>query len=100
MGVGGGAERYALHRTGAQTWTIEDHTQAPGRPERVLARIGASSENYVDVEWTAGIPLPTHYMTARYALEDLTRWAATPRGPTRPIPIPHFPPPASRSARH
>jgi len=85
--------QYALQRVGRRRWLVKDvrHPQSAAPP---LGRATLTEDDQVEVSWDASVPLPVLYATLEDVLENLEEWAHRPRGATKPIPIPHFPPPA------
>jgi len=84
--------RFALRRTVEQTWMIV-HAQAPEFAVRPLAHIRVDDDDVAEVIWTAPLPLPVSYATPEDALESLEAWERGRAGATKPVPIPHVPPP-------
>ncbi len=84
--------RFALRRTGEQTWMIV-HAHAPEFAVRPLAHITVDDDDVAEVTWTAPLPLPVIYALPEDALESLEAWERGREGATKPVPIPHFPPP-------
>ena len=85
--------RFALHRIDEVTWEIRD-SRLPVYAARPVAHITISDDDQVEVIWAAPLPLPVTYATLEDALGSLEDWAHRQPGVTKPIPIPHFPPPA------
>ncbi|WP_314506808.1 hypothetical protein [uncultured Microbacterium sp.] len=89
--------RFALRRTMDQNWVIVD-ADAPELAVRPLAHIRVDEDDMAEVTWTAPLPLPVIFATPQDAVESLERWERPREGPTKPIPIPAFPPPRLSSA--
>jgi hypothetical protein len=85
--------RFALHRIDQVTWEIRD-SRLPAYASLPVAHISVGDDDQVEVFWSAPLPLPVAYATLQDALDSLEDWAHSQRGATKPIPIPHFPPPA------
>lgn len=85
--------RFALRRTVDRTWMIV-HAGAPEFAVRPLAHITIDDDDVAEVVWTAPLPLPVVYATPEDALETLESWERRGEGAAKPVPIPHFPPPA------
>lgn len=87
-----GQARYALVKTDRRNWEIHDLTlRAPA--SQPVAELLMSEDDRVEVVWITPIPLPIQYATAQDVLADLILWERRGRGSTKPIPIPHRPPP-------
>lgn len=86
------AIRPRLRRVDATAWVIEDRMRSRTDPARMLGRIVEVDETCVEVTWLAPFPLPTRYLSAADALEDLERWRTRSDPSDRPVPIPHLPP--------
>ena len=82
--------RFALERVDDRSWIIRD--TRPGR-SRPVGRMLVSEDDDVEIVWAPSVPLPVVFATPEDALESLENWARGGRGATKPIPIPHFPPP-------
>jgi hypothetical protein len=87
------ARRFALQWVDQRTWLITD-IHNPGYGAHPLGRIIVTDDDQVEVTWDAPVPLPVLYSSLEDVIESLEEWAHRPRGATKPIPIPHFPPPA------
>jgi hypothetical protein len=85
--------QYALQRIGRRMWLVED-VQHPLRATQPLGRVTLTEDDQVEVSWDEHVPLPVLYATLDDVLESLEEWAHRPRGATKPIPIPHYPPQA------
>lgn len=85
--------RFAVQRIDHRTWLIKD-IHDPVYAAHPLGRITMTEDDQIEVTWDAPVPLPVLYATLEDVLEDLEAWARRPRGATKPIPIPHYPPPA------
>lgn len=84
--------RFALQRIDDSRWVIRD-AGMPAYAARPIAHITMFEDDDVEVVWTAPLPLPVVFATPQDAVESLETWSRGRRGPTKPIPIPHFPPP-------
>ena len=86
--------RFAVHRIDHRTWVIRD-SQLPGSAARPVAHMTLTDDDQVEVSWGAPLPLPVSYATVQDAVDSLEDWVhGQQQGSTKPIPIPHFPPPA------
>jgi hypothetical protein len=86
------SRRFALHRVDERTWMIE-HIDGAAHATDPVGHVTVTEDDQVEVRWDMPVPLPVLYATLEDALESLEDWAGRPRGATKPIPIPHFPPP-------
>lgn len=84
--------RFTLQRIDERTWMIE-HLDSAARETDPVGHITVTEDDQVEVRWDMPVPLPVLYATLEDALDSLEDWAGRPRGATKPIPIPHFPPP-------
>jgi hypothetical protein len=84
--------RFALERVDDYSWIIRD-TRSRTYMAQPIGRILVSEDDDVEVLWASSVPLPVVFATPEDALESLENWARGRRGSTKPIPIPHFPPP-------
>jgi hypothetical protein len=84
--------RFALERVDDRTWVIRD-THSQIFSAQPIGRMLVSDDDDVEVVWASSVPLPVVFATPEDALESLENWALGRRGATKPIPIPHFPPP-------
>lgn len=83
--------RFALHRIAESRWVIRDaHMTDVARP---VAHITLVEEDDFEVVWASPLPLPAVYASPEDAVSSLETWSRGRRGSTKPIPIPHFPPP-------
>ncbi|SFR92415.1 hypothetical protein SAMN04487846_0646 [Microbacterium sp. cf046] len=87
------AHRFAVHQIDAYRWEIRD-SQRPAYASRTVAHLTVTDDDQVEVVWGAPLPLPVTFATVEDAVDSLEEWAHRQRGATKPIPIPHFPPPA------
>ena len=85
--------RFGLQRVDATSWVIRDAHQ-PEYAARAVAHITVTEDDQVEVIWAAPLPLPVTFATIEDAVDSLEDWTHRQRGATKPIPIPHFPPPA------
>ncbi|MDX2376718.1 hypothetical protein M4I32_07885 [Microbacterium sp. LRZ72] len=80
-------------------WRICDASMPPDDPRRVIAYI-ESDDDGVDVLWLSGDRRPARYGTLEDALAAADARVVTAPGEdraSRPVPIPHFPPPRAAS---
>lgn len=89
----GAAPRFVLIRLDDGGWVIQDR-RPPHDGVRVAARIAITEEDEVHVVWLSPTPLPVRYARPEDVLVSLEMWQLRPHGSTKPIPIPHFPPPS------
>ena len=84
--------RFALEQVDPSTGVIRDRhaTDAAAPP---IARLTLNEYEQVDVAWGVPLPLPVTFANLQDAVDSLDEWAHRKRGATKPIPIPHFPPP-------
>jgi len=85
-------QRFMLERVDPSTWVIRDMraTDAAAPP---IAHLTLNENEQVEVTWGVPVPLPVTFANLHDALDSLDEWAHRKRGATKPIPIPHFPPP-------
>jgi len=83
--------RFVLRRTVHDSWVIV-HARVPEFAVRPLAHITVDDDDIAEVVWTGPLPLPVSYVTPQAALESLEEWERGRPSPTKPVPIPHFPP--------
>jgi hypothetical protein len=81
---------YELRRVNEMEWIITDRRYHAHDSRRTVARIFEVDTNECEVVWLRDLPFRTVYASALDALGELT--AAAPRH-TKPIHIPHTPPP-------
>jgi hypothetical protein len=84
--------RFALQRVGQSLWLITD-IRDPTYAAHPVGHAAVTDDDRVEVTWDAPVPLPVLFATLNDVLDSLETWANRPRGSTKPIPIPHFPPP-------
>ncbi|HYJ48460.1 MAG TPA: hypothetical protein VEX12_00970 [Microbacterium sp.] len=89
------SQRFVLQRLGGRNWVIRDHGRRRDTSD-VIAQIALTDDDDFEVAWLDHIPLPGRYSTPEDAVADLQVWKDRQRGSTKPVPIPHFPPPASQ----
>ena len=87
-----GQTRYALVKRDRRSWAIHDLT-LPAPASHPVAELLISEDDQVEVVWITPTPLAIRYATVQDALDDLILWERRGRGGTKPIPIPHRPPP-------
>ena len=96
MGDEGSEDRYVLRRLSEQSWAIHDLTlAAPAAHPVAELRASADDDDTVVVMWLTPTPLPVRYVSAEETIADLVLWERRAQGVTKPIPIPHSPPPQS-----
>jgi hypothetical protein len=83
--------RFTLHRIDDRGWVIRD-TDGTTRGDAV-AELTLTDEDLINVRWCRPVPLPVIFAAAEDVVESLQMWAKGRTGPTKPIPIPHLPPP-------
>lgn len=88
-------QRFALVPISAQSWVIHDLHYPDGDHRRVVCRIYADTPADVEVLWLRDLPLALRYPAADDVLESVRQFQDASRA-TRPIPIPHRPPPSVR----
>lgn len=86
------SRRFALQRVDERVWMIE-HIDGAAHATDPVGHATITEDDQVEVRWDMPVPLPVLYATLEDALESLEEWAGRPPGATKPIPIPHFPPP-------
>jgi hypothetical protein len=84
--------RFALHRIDDSRWVIRD-ARLPEFAARPIAHITMFEDDDVEVIWSSPLPLPVVFATPEDAVSSLEQWSRGRTGSTKPIPIPHFPPP-------
>ncbi|MFE1665648.1 hypothetical protein [Microbacterium sp. P02] len=95
MGRPARRQRYRLHRTDLFTWVITyAGTTEPGA--HPVAHLTLNEHDQVDAVWVPPRPLPVLFATVGDALDSLQEWEDRPDGASKPIPIPHRPPPRRR----
>jgi hypothetical protein len=87
-----GTRRFALRPTIDGDWIIV-HAGAPEFAVRPLAHISIDDDDLAEVVWTGPLPLPVMYATVEDALHTLESWERGDDGASKPVPIPHYPPP-------
>jgi len=86
------AQRFALERADPSTWVIRDRHATDGAATPI-ARLTLNEYEQVEVTWGVPLPLPVTFANLQDAVDSLDEWSHRKRGATKPIPIPHFPPP-------
>ena len=84
--------RFTLVRVGATDWAVHDSHYADGDHRRVVCRIYEDAPTDVEVLWLRDLPLALRYSSVQDVVEAVQRFQDASRA-TRPIPIPHLPPP-------
>lgn len=85
--------QFELQKVDQSTWIVRNHDIPATDSQHVVACITESAVHGVDVLWLLPAGLPTHYPSARAVLDDLVRRDRRISRRTRPVAIPHFPPP-------
>lgn len=84
--------RCALRRVSRSEWVISDLRYPPDDSRHAVARVYELDETEVEVVWLRDLPLATRYGSALAVLDDVQRMLSVSRA-TRPVAIPHLPPP-------
>lgn len=86
-----------LEPAGARSWRVCDPSVARDDSRHVIAEVSGGPDGYV-VTWLRGVHAHTRFDTLDDVLEEVhaSRHRTRSTGPTRPIPIPHRPPPQQR----
>lgn len=84
--------RFVLTQVSAEAWAIHDLHYPEADHRRVVCRIYADTPVDVEVHWLRDLPLALRYPTVQDVLDSVQRFQDASRA-TRPIPIPHRPPP-------
>ena len=87
------ARRFKLRTLDERAWLICEVGE-DDRASRTVAHLTMTDDDNVEVVWSHSIPLPASYGSAGDALEHMETWSAGHIGSTKPIPIPHMPPPS------
>lgn len=87
--------RFEVKRVSTTAWVIHDHAYDENHPRRVVACIWEAGPGKYEVTWVRRLRLPTWYESVPAVLKDI--YASVPIN-TKPIPIPHLPPPRPRLA--
>lgn len=82
--------RYELKRLSGMEWVIADHHYGDDDPRHIIAQIFEVDTYECEVVWLRDLPFRTVYGSPLDVLADLN--AASSRH-TKPIQIPHLPPP-------
>jgi len=90
--VSSSTSRFELHQVNSSTWLIWNHSIPPTDPAHVVADVTAGAVSGVDVLWRVPTGLPTHYLSAGAAIDDLRQRDRHRSRRVRPVPIPHLPP--------
>lgn len=98
MSEGPSATHFELRKVDERAWLICEVGEDDLAP-RAAGHLTMTDDDNVEVVWSHRIPLPASYASAADALEHVKTWSARHAGSTKPIPIPHIPPPtgATRS---
>lgn len=84
-----------LMQLSAEAWAVHDLSYPENDHRRVVCRIYADTPSEVEVHWLRDLPLAHRYPSVDDVLESVQRFQDASRA-TRPIPIPHRPPPPTR----
>ncbi len=87
--------RFALIPMSAEAWAIHDLHYPDGDHRRVVCRIYQDTPADVEVLWLRDLPLAPRYPSVHDVLSSVQQFQNASRA-TRPIPIPHRPPPSIR----
>lgn len=90
--------RFELVQTGGSDWEIHDQHYPQGDHRRVVCTIYEDAPTEVEVMWVRDLPLALRYSSVPDVLTEVLRFHETCRA-TRPIQIPHLPPPTGRRGR-
>lgn len=90
--------RFTLVKVSETDWAIHDLHHPEGDHRRVVCRIYDDAPTDVEVIWMRDLPLALRYPNVHEVLEAVERFQDASRA-TRPIPIPHRPPPTRRRDR-
>ena len=89
-------DRYVLIRMDEQSWAIHDLTlSAPAAHPVAELHASGDDDDTIVVMWITPTPLPVRYARAEDTIADFVLWERRALGVTKPIPIPHRPPPQS-----
>lgn len=89
--------RFVLVQVSTTDWAIHDLHYPDADHRRVVCTIFEDAPTEVEVLWRRDLPLALRYSTADEVLRAVQRFQEASRA-TRPIPIPHLPPPRDSSA--
>lgn len=84
-------EQFELQQVTGVSWVIVDHRYRVSGARHVVAHIWRVSDEVYEVTWLTDVALPSRYVSPSSVVDDLRRENSR---RTRPIPIPHFAPPA------
>lgn len=84
---------FDLRRVSEREWVIYDRRFAMNDARCVVACVWNADDDDVEVVWLDGHALPTRYASVDAVMADLTVTSQRRAGGTRPIEIPHLPPP-------
>ncbi|WP_341946194.1 hypothetical protein [Microbacterium sp. LWH11-1.2] len=87
--------RFVLTPVSTEAWAIHDLQYPYGDHRRIVCRIYEDTPTDVEVLWLRDLPLAPRYPSVDDVLESVRRFQDASRA-TRPIPIPHRPPPSLR----
>lgn len=87
------AECFELRRVSATEWVIHDRRFAADDARSVVACVWQDEDDGVGVVWLDGRAMPSHYASVDAVMDDVATSALRRAGGTRPIEIPHLPPP-------
>jgi hypothetical protein len=87
------AGQFEVRRVSDSEWVIYDVRFARNDARCVVACVRETDDQDVEVVWLGGRMRPTRYASVDAVVEDLTTAALRRHGGSRPIEIPHLPPP-------
>lgn len=90
--------RCAMHRVSPSEWVVNDRRYPPGDARHTVARVYELAPTELEVVWLRDLPLAISYDSAEALLSDVERLLSVSRA-TRPVPIPHLPPPTPARRR-
>lgn len=87
--------RFEVKHVSPVEWVIHDHAYDENDPRRVVACIWEAAAGKYEVTWVRRLPLPRRYESVSAVLDDVHAFTSL---NTKPVPIPHLPPPRARAA--
>jgi hypothetical protein len=87
------AGQFEVRRVSHREWVIYDVRFERDDARCVVACVRETDDEDAEVVWLGGRMMPTRYASVDAVIEDLTTATLRRRGGTRPIEIPHLPPP-------
>lgn len=85
-------QRFVLVQVGTTDWAIHDLHYPERDHRRIVCTVFEDAPTEVEVLWRRDLPLALRYSTAEDVLRAVQTFQDASRA-TRPIPIPHRPPP-------